>query len=146
MRDPHVAIFLDTSFIVAFLNIKDSRNKAATNLWNKILDSQWGYPITSDYIVDECYTLLLARTQNLGLLTNLYSFIHGNPSQGIPKTIRFLHLPADLYDQTWELSNKYQDSQLSFTDLTTLAACHKHGIDYLASYDTDFDGKITRLT
>ena len=84
-----MAIFLDTSFIVAFLNKKDSRNEKATRLWNMIMKNQWGYPVTSDYIVDECFTLLLTRRKNLDLLSNLHSFIHGDEKSGISKIIQF---------------------------------------------------------
>jgi len=35
-----MAVFLDTSFIVAFLNKKDSRNEKATALWNKIMNKK----------------------------------------------------------------------------------------------------------
>ncbi len=140
-----MTIFLDTSFIVAFLNKRDSRNRRATELWHKLLDNEWGSPITSDYIVDECYTLLLSRRKNLVIQQNLYDFIHGNRLKTIPKFILFRKINDELYENSWKLYNKFMDQELSFTDLTILAICTKMNIEYLASFDDDFDGKITRI-
>ncbi len=140
-----MAIFLDTSFIVAFLNKKDSRNEKATELWNKIMKNKWGYPVTSDYIVDECFTLLLTRRKNLDLLSNLHSFIHGDDKSGISKIIQFFKITQRIYENTWEMFKKYNDPELSFTDLTILEVCKELNIQYLASYDSDFEGKLAVL-
>ncbi len=140
-----MAIFLDTSFIVAFLNKKDSRNKKATELWNNIMKNKWGYPVTSDYIVDECFTLLLTRRKNLVLMNNLHSFIHGDEKSGISKIIQFFKITQRIYEKTWEMFKKYNDPELSFTDLTILEVCKELNIQYLASYDSDFEGKLAVL-
>ena len=140
-----MTIFLDTSFIVAFLNRRDSRNRRATELWHKLLDNEWGRPFTSDYIVDECYTLLLSRRKNLTIQQNLHDFIHGNPANMIPKFILFRKITDELYENSWKLYKKFMNSELSFTDLTILAICTKMNIEYLASFDKDFDGKINRI-
>ena len=140
-----MAIFLDTGFIVGFLNKKDSRNARSTKIWNKILNNEWGRPITSDYIVDECYTLLLSRRKNLSIQQSLHDFIHGNQSKDIPKTILFREINEELYKETWRLCEKYTDQGLSFTDLTILVICTKLNINYLATFDDGFDGMITRI-
>ena len=140
-----MTVFLDTSFIVAFLNRKDSRNEKATKLWDKVMQNQWGYPVTSDYIVDECFTLLLVRRKNLDLLSNLYSFIHGDEISGISKVIQFFRITQRIYENTWEMFKKYNDPELSFTDLTILEVCKHLNIQYLASYDSDFEGKLAVL-
>lgn len=140
-----MAVFLDTSFIVAFLNKKDSRNEKATKQWDKVMQNKWGYPVTSDYIVDECFTLLLTRRKNLDLLNNLHSFIHGDDKSGISKIIRFFKITQRIYENTWEMFIKYNDPELSFTDLTILEVCKELNIQYLASYDSDFEGKLTVL-
>ncbi|MHA2247092.1 MAG: type II toxin-antitoxin system VapC family toxin [Candidatus Hodarchaeales archaeon] len=140
-----MAVFLDTSFIVAFLNKKDSRNEKATKLWDKIIQNKWGYPVTSDYIVDECFTLLLTRRKNLDLLSNLHSFIHGDDKSGISKIIQFYIITQRIYENTWEMFKKYNDPELSFTDLTILEVCKELNIKYLASYDSDFEGKLAVL-
>ena len=137
-----MVIFLDTSFIVAFLNKKDSRNEKATELWKEIIKNKWGYPVTSDYIVDECFTLLLARRKNLDLMSNLHSFIHGDDKSGIPTIIRFFKITQRTYESTWEICKKYNDPELSFTDLTILEICKELNIEYLASYNSDFEGKL----
>ena len=140
-----MAVFLDTSFIVAFLNKKDSRNEKATRLWDNIMQNKWGYSVTSDYIVDECFTLLLTRRKKLDLLSNLHSFIHGDDKSGISKIIQFFKITQRIYENTWEMFKKYNDPELSFTDLTILEVCKELNIQYLASYDSDFEGKLTVL-
>jgi predicted nucleic acid-binding protein len=138
-------IFLDTSFIAAYLNKDDSNNKQATQIWIKILENTWGYPITSDYVVSECFTLLLSRKKNLLLLRKLYSFIHGNERSGDPKIIHFHKVTQKVYEDTWKTFEQYNDPKLSFTDLTILEVCKNLKIQYLASYDSDFKGKIALI-
>ena len=140
-----MAVFLDTSFIVAFLNKKDNRNEKATTLWNEIMENKWGHPITSDYIVDECFTLLLARRKNLDLLTNLHAFIHGDDKRSVTKIIQFFKVTQRMYEKTWEMFKTYNDPALSFTDLTTIEICKELNILYFASYDSDFKGKLAIL-
>ncbi len=140
-----MAIFLDTGVIVAFLNTRDSRNGEANDLFESIWDNAYGRAITSDYIVDECYTLLISRTGNLKLIENLHDFIYGNSTNGISRFIDFQFITPDLYDLTWKLYERYQDPDLSFTDLSIIALTSKLSIEYLASFDGDFDGKITRI-
>lgn len=138
-------VFLDTSFIAAYLNKEDSRNDQATEVWMDILDNKWGFPITSDYVVSECFTLLLSRKKNLALLNNLYSFIHGDQTKKISKTIMFHKITPKIYEDTWETFEQYNDPELSFTDLTILEICKELKIQYLASFDSDFKGKITMI-
>jgi len=104
-----------------------------------------GYPVTSDYNVDECFTLLLARRKNLDLLSNLHSFIYGDEKSGISKIIQLFKITQRIYENTWEMFKKYNDPELSFTDLTILEICKELNIQYLASYDSDFVGKLTVL-
>ncbi|MHA1169564.1 MAG: type II toxin-antitoxin system VapC family toxin [Candidatus Hodarchaeales archaeon] len=140
-----MAIFLDTSFIAAYLNTRDSKNKQASELWMDILKNKWGYPITSDYVVSECFTLLLSRRKNLSLMKELHSFIHGDTSRKIPGIIQFYKVTQKMYDQTWKVFERYNNPELSFTDLTIIEICKKFQIEYLASYDRDFKGKIILL-
>ena len=136
---------MDTSFIAAYLNKDDSKNKQATKIWINILENTWGYPITSDYVVSECFTLLLFRKKNPLLLKKLYSFIHGNEMSGHPRIIHFYKITQKVYEDTWAIFEKYNDPELSFTDLSILEVCKNLKIQYLASYDNDFKGKITLI-
>lgn len=138
-------IFLDTSFIAAFLNKDDSKHKQARKLWIDILENKWGYPVTSDYVVDETFTLLLSRKKSTSLITKLSLFIHGNESNEYPKIISFYKLTQKDYEGTWKIFEQYSDPELSFTDLSILKICKEYNIQYLASYDSDFKGKITLI-
>ncbi|MFQ5981244.1 MAG: type II toxin-antitoxin system VapC family toxin [Candidatus Heimdallarchaeota archaeon] len=140
-----MAIFLDTSVIAAYLNIRDSRNRKAQDILERIWENEFGRVVTSDYVVDECYTLLVSRTGNFKLLGNLFDFIYGNSAKKIVKFIDFQHMTPELYDFTWKLYEKFQAPELSFTDLSILAMASKLGIEYLASFDGDFDGKMNRI-
>lgn len=138
-------IFLDTSFIVAVLNRNDSQNKKATKILNKIFDGVWGHPITTDYVADESFTVLFSKTKNQDILRKLFNFIHGNEEKGIPSFIEFKEISKELYFESWNLQEKYNDHSFSFTDLTILTVCFKFKIEHLASFDSDFDGILTRI-
>ena len=138
-------IFLDTSFIVAVLNRNDSQNKKATKILNKIFDGFWGRPITTNYIADESFTVLFSKTKNQNILRNLFDFLHGNEEKGIPCFIEFKEISQELCFESWNLQEKYNDHPFSFTDLTILTVCFKFKVEYLASFDSDFDGILTRI-
>ena len=141
-----MTIFLDTSTIVAFLNKKDSRNSVAEKVMERIWENEFGRAITTDYIADEAYTWLVSHTKEKSVLQSLFHFIHGNNENGYPKFIDVQFVTSELYYQTWKLQEKYIDQNLSFTDLTTLIICSKHNVEYIASFDSDFDGLITRIS
>ncbi|MHA2366303.1 MAG: type II toxin-antitoxin system VapC family toxin [Candidatus Hodarchaeales archaeon] len=141
-----MSIFLDTSIIVAFLNVKDSHNPSATTFFETLWDGDYGKPLTSDYVIDECYTLLMARTNNLSLQENLYSLIHGNKKKNILKFIDLRFITPELYELTWKAYKTYESNKLSFTDLSNLVVCKKFNITAIASFDSDFDGLLTRIS
>lgn len=45
-----------------------------------------------------------------------------------------------MFDESLELLYKY-DSSISYSDCTTIEMMKKHNIDYIVSYDGDFDKK-----
>jgi predicted nucleic acid-binding protein len=141
-----MTIFLDTSIIVAFLNKRDSRNSKAQKVLDRIWENEFGRAMTTDYVIDEAYTWLASHTKMETDLQSLFHFIHGNNDRDLPRFIDVQFVTSELYFQTWKLHEKYIDRKLSFTDLTTLAICSKHGVGYIASFDTDFDGLLTRIT
>ena len=58
-------IILDTSFIVAFYNIRDENHIRATNLMEGIVAGKYGKLFITDYIFDEGMTVVFIRLKSL---------------------------------------------------------------------------------
>ena len=49
------------------------------------------------------------------------------------------------FSQAVETFERYKDQSLSFTDASTVAVTKEREIDYVLSFDNDFDGLVDRL-
>ena len=56
-----MTILVDTDWLVAFLDHRDARHADAQKAARTLFGGSWGAPLTTDYILDEALTLLMAR-------------------------------------------------------------------------------------
>jgi predicted nucleic acid-binding protein len=49
-----------------------------------------------------------------------------------------------VFEDAVEISERYDDQTLSFTDATTVALCDRHTLDRVMSFDDGFDGIVDR--
>jgi len=131
---------------VAFLNSRDNRNSRAQKIVEGIWENEFGRAMTTDYVTDEAYIWLASHMKRASSLQSLFHFIHGNGGKDLARFIDFYFITPEIYFQTWELQMKYIDQDLGLTDLTTLAFCSKHNVNYLASFDTGLDGFLARIS
>ncbi len=119
-------IFLDASFIVAYVNSKDQNHERAAEIAKEIDAGLHGPQVVSEYILDEVMTVLLARTKDYALAV----------STG--KTLRkyiFIRSDEDLLEKTWETFSNQRKPYISFADCSTIAICESVRIAKLATFD-----------
>lgn len=119
-------IFLDASFIVAYINAKDQNHERAVEIAKEIDAGLHGPQVISEYILDEVMTVLLARTKDYELAV------------ATGKTLRkyiFIRSDEDLLERTWETFSNQRKPYLSFTDCSTMAICEGVRIAKLATFD-----------
>ena len=82
------------------------------------------------------------RTKKKELVKKVFSLFVGNEAMVL------LHsFPHDLISPAWETFEKFSDKKrpLSYTDCTNIAFCQKRNIEYILSFDSEFDGILNRI-
>jgi len=138
-----MAIFIDTGIFVAFHNTRDKNHERAIEIIKAIASGQHGAAYTSDYVFDEAVTVTLTRTRRHDVALRLGEMLLGIEIQPF---VTILNLDEGAFRASWHLFTAITDRGLSFTDCTSLALLKAHGIEYLASFDTDFDGLVPRIS
>lgn len=123
-------ILLDTSFIVSFYNTKDQNHEKAKSVMDKLLKGSYGEFYITDYIFDECATVMLARLKDVEKTT----FI----GEDIKNIVNILKIDENCFDESWKTFKNQKNTLLSFTDCSTLSVMVDRRIIYLATFDQDF--------
>ena len=61
-----------------------------------------------------------------------------------PQVYELLWISAAVFSDAIDVFEQYDDQQLSFTDVTTVALADRHDVDSILSFDDDFDGIYPR--
>lgn len=133
-----MALILDTSFLVALRNRRDKNHEKAKSLMRKALSGDLGTIWVSDYIFDEAVTLALTRSRRPEIAQDLGNYILGS------RKIRLAFLSPQEFREAWKLFCQFLDRGFSFTDCTVLSQSQKLGIENIFSFDSHFDGLLTR--
>ena len=136
-----MSVILDTGFIFGFLNKDDVRHTEAKTCLKQIVKGEFGQVYTSDYVVDELFTLIRARTRNEKLEEAARRFLPlPEPVMGglILLSVAPRHLQATL-----DAFRSHRS--LSFTDASHLALLDAYDIDRLATFDEDLASLVPSL-
>jgi len=122
-------VFIDTSAFCALSIPKDQNNPAAKSI-NAKLKEQKAVLYTSDYVLDETYTLLKMR----GSHATTVKFM-----DEIGKShINFFRIGEDIEAAAKAIFRKFEDVKLSFTDCTSFALINQFGIEAVFAFDEHF--------
>lgn len=133
-----MGVFADTGVFVAAANRSDKNHAAAKSLLETALKGGHGVTYTSDYVVDETITTALARTHNHMIAVNAGRLILNSPR------IEKLYTGPEEFEDAWRRFQVLK-KPMSFTDCTTLSHMERRGIKKLMSFDSEFDGLVSRL-
>lgn len=128
-----MSILLDTGVLFAFLNADDERHVAARDLLKRVAASEWGAPFVNEYVVDELFTLIRARTRSKKL--------EGAAKRLLPLPtpalagLRILPVGPERLAATLGVFELHHKEGLSFTDASLLVVLDSFGLDRLATFD-----------
>ncbi|MCD6341031.1 MAG: type II toxin-antitoxin system VapC family toxin [Desulfurococcales archaeon] len=140
-----MSIFIDTGVFVGYINKKDEHHDVAVNLLEDIMRNRYRAPFTSDYIFDEAVTVALYRTGDFRKAIDVGELIIGNKEKEIAQFVNILPVSKIVFNEAWKIFLKYRNKMLSFTDCTSIALIKEREIDYIASFDEDFNGIVNRV-
>ncbi|MGQ4834205.1 MAG: type II toxin-antitoxin system VapC family toxin [Candidatus Asgardarchaeia archaeon] len=133
-----MSIFVDTGIFIGAYNTRDKYHNKAKRLLKDIIKGKYGQAYTSDYIFDETITFSLYKTKNFEIIIKLGESILSSSA------IKLIHASPLDFELAWNLFKKLK-RRLSFTDCMSLSIIQRLRIDYIASFDSDFDGLVTRV-
>ena len=127
-------IFIDTTAWDAIEDSGDANHEAAMIFKDEIANRY--ELITSNYILDETYTLLLI---NIGYERTVA--FHRQLEMLIKAGVfQVIQLSENIVEKAWNIFEKYnQDKCWSFTDCTSYAAMKELDIDEVFSFDRHFE-------
>jgi len=123
-------VFVDTSGWVALFVDNDQNHKKAVSIFEDI-KSLKSLIYTSDYIIDETITTIMARG-------NHKQSVSAGEALFTSKIIKIIHVSADYLQAAWELYQKYKDKSFSFTDVTSFVIMNNLGIRKAFGFDREF--------
>lgn len=124
-------IILDSSFLVAYHNRRDTHHAAAAQVMDRLLDGAWGESLLPEYVFLEVVTVLAAR---LGL----------DAAVGVGETLlnarELEFVPcSELFLETFDLFRRQSSGALSFADAAILAIARSRQATHVATFDADFE-------
>ncbi|ODS34009.1 MAG: Ribonuclease VapC20 [Candidatus Scalindua rubra] len=122
-------VFIDTSAFCALAIPKDRHNIRAKSIYKQLKERRTMF-YTSDYILDEVYTLLKTR----GSYRTSIKFM-----DRIDKSHIIIHRVTEKVEEdTKSIFRRFEDKKLSFTDCTSFALINQLGIEAVFAFDKHF--------
>jgi len=134
-----MAVLLDTGVFVAARNSRDKNHERAKELFERALKGEFGVVYTTDYVIDEAVTTALFRTGEYGVALNTGRLAIESPR------VEKLYTGPEEFTEAWRKFQKIGKRPMSFTDCVTLVQVEKHGISSVMTFDSEFDGLVSRI-
>jgi len=121
-------IIFDTGAIFALNDKSDGKHEVATQCYRSLAASGQEF-VTTQHVIAETWWLV-ARRKNVFYADKAWDVLMGNA---------FLVLDFDFIDfgLARQIREKYSDSGMSLVDATSLAACERHRISKVFTFDHD---------
>jgi len=124
-------IFIDTSAFLALENRKDQYHKPALMFRDSLLESKESL-ITSDYVLDESYTIIRLRAGHK-IAVRFGEMIQAT---GL---IEIKYLTKEILREAWHIFKSFSDKEFSFTDCTSFALMESLQIKAAFTFDDHFN-------
>ena len=121
-------IFVDTCAFCAIAVPGDSHNARAKEIFSQVRDQ--GHIFTSNFVLDELYTLLNARSGHRQAVLFMDSFEKAG--------ITLLKVTDAIESHAAMIFRKHDIPRLSYTDCTSFALINAHRLDHAFSFDSHF--------
>lgn len=122
-------VFIDTSAFCALTIPQDQHNQRAKSLYNQFKEHR-SMIFTSDYVLDEVYTLLKSR----GSYQTSIKFM-----EQIDKSrIVILRITEEVEEEAKDIFRRFMEKKLSFTDCTSFVLINRNSIEAVFAFDKHF--------
>ncbi len=123
-------IFLDSSFLVAFVVDGDVNHSKAVEVMRDVVNAAYGPPIISDFVFDETATVTFLRTKELRKARLV--------GDTMLRAFRMLKVDDEVFRAAWQKFRSRKETKYSFTDCTSAELMQKNDIRSIATFDREF--------
>lgn len=124
------AVCVDSNVLIAFASRRDANHEQAANILNGIDDGELPSARLTNYVIAETLGYIHARHRHTTAV-DLYSRLKTGTA------FELVHQPKVDFAGAEQLF--HDRTQLSFVDAALVAYMQRVGLDYLYSFDDDFD-------
>lgn len=125
-------LFVDTAAWVALFHRDDTRHEQAARYWQELREEH-RFLLTSDYVLDEAYTLLRRARNGLAMAVAFHDLVERSEVLGV------VYVDEDLLEEAWRIFVGHEDKVLSFTDSVSFALMRRRGLFEVFTFDADFE-------
>lgn len=125
-------ILLDTSFVVAFHNRRDTHHAAASETFPRVVKGEWGRILLLEYVFLEIVTVLASR-RDLATAVSVGEILLG------AREIEFVPCSPHFF-ASYQVFREQDVTRLSFADAAIVAVARDRGARAIATFDVDFRG------
>lgn len=123
-------VFVDTSAFLAFKNRRDALHTEALAVKKRLLDAGKSL-LTSDYVLDESYTIIRLRAGHRVA-------VEFGEEVRSSRLVRVEYLTPDAIEAAWVLFKRYGDKDFSFTDCTSFVLMRELRLAEALAFDGHF--------
>lgn len=124
------AVLVDTSAFYALQNSGDASEHALVRAEAERFESDRAMLATTDYVLDETYTLLRSALGHRSAVRFGREIRRGG--------IQIVQVDPDIQEEAWRIFEKYSDKGFSFTDCTSFAVMRRGKIGLAFTLDRHF--------
>ncbi len=124
-------VFVDTNGWIALNSKRDQFHETALKTNKKLLKNGYQY-VTTNYVLDETYTGLLARVGH-------FAAVDFGEKIRASKIAHVIHISKEVEEEAWQIFKKYTDKQFSFTDCTSFVIMNKLSLNEAFTNDHHFE-------
>lgn len=126
-------IFIDTWAWVALANENDNCHEVAETLNQDLVTAGYLY-VTTNFILDESYTLIQARVHKQAAI-DFCEEIQVSKETGV---LKIIHISEEIEKEAWKIFKNYKDKDFSFTDCTSFTVMQQFKIHEAFTDDDHF--------
>jgi predicted nucleic acid-binding protein len=134
-----MSLLVDTGVLYAHHDKDAKHHEAAKEAMTTTLKGEYGQPYVTDYVYDETVTLTRRRMEGFEDAKTVSDRILGTDA------LKLVRIERRYFEKAVDVFESYSDQSLSFTDASTVAVVEERDMDYVLSFDDDFDGVLDRL-
>jgi predicted nucleic acid-binding protein len=127
-------VFVDTWGWFAIANTREVHYQIMNQILDSLLKSRI-HIITTDFILDETYTLVRLKVNHSSALL-LHQKIEQIYSSNL---MEIIHISSEIQQISWRIFERYADKTFSFTDCTSFAIMRSMEITHVLTNDHHFE-------